>query len=299
MPEFDLKQKRPLVTGAGANRKLGDAVHQDYTTRLSVKSTPLLAEALIWLDRGVLLVPVQPRSKHLVKGFGAHLRKVTTPGEAFYWWGLHSNNIGLVTGGKAGLVVLDFDTPSDYYNWRAASGRLAETYTVVTQRGFHVYLWVGDVHSGRSGPIEVKGAGSIVLAVPSVHPSGLIYSTLVHDAPILQAGADFSLLSEKPIQPVKPQLSKTGDVLSRIKAAWPVLELAQSMTKLKSRGGRWYHGLCPFHSEHEPSFWVDVERGTFGCFACSVRGDVVNLYAKIHSLTLQDAIREMSRELPR
>lgn len=271
---------------------------------MDTNSNPLLQAALTWLERGVLLVPVQYRSKHLVRGFGAHLRKVTTPGEAFYWWGLHAYNIGLVCGGRSGLVVLDFDQPSEYYDWRANASDLAGTYTVATHRGFHAYLIAGNLPSFRSGPIEVKGAGSVVTAVPSVHPCGLIYRPLVPDAPILVGDAYLSLLSVKPSQQVTPHQSKAGeagrdDVVTRIKAAWPVLELAQSMTKLKSRDGRWYHGLCCFHSEVEPSFWVDVQRGTFGCYSCGARGDAVNLYAKLHGLSVQDAIKEMARKLPR
>ena len=93
---------------------------------------------------------------------------------------------------------------------------------------------------------------------------------------------------------------RRDDLIGRIKAAWPILSLAESMTKLTSGDGRWFHGLCPLpgHKDHKPSFWLDAERGVFGCYACAVRGDVVNLYALRHGLTVREAIREMAAKLP-
>jgi hypothetical protein len=267
----------------------------------------MLTAALAWLERGVPLVPIQPRSKHLVRGFGPHLRQITTPGECWYWFHEHSVNLGLVCGGAAGLTVLDIDLLTEYETWKYHNRELAETYTVKTARGFHVYFVVGDIPSGKVGKIEVKGSGSVIMAAPSVHPSGAVYRPLVELAPILHAGADFPLLSElskkKPAGIVaRVQAAATGrdDLIGRIKAAWPILPLAESMTKLTSGDGRWFHGLCPLpgHKDRRPSFWVDAERGTFGCYACAERGDVVNLYALRHGLTIREAIREMAAKLP-
>jgi len=39
-------------------------------------------------------------------------------------------------------------------------------------------------------------------------------------------------------------------------------------------------------------------RGMWGCYACGVRGDVVNLYAALHGLLVRDAIAEMAAVLP-
>ena len=41
------------------------------------------------------------------------------------------------------------------------------------------------------------------------------------------------------------------------------------------RQGHYYTGLCPFHDDHHPSLAVYPERGTFCCFACGERGDVI------------------------
>jgi len=266
-----------------------------------------LDAALGWLEIGVPVIPLQPMSKRIERGYGPRQKQITTPGECWFWFHSHSSNLGLCTGGAAGLVVLDFDEPSAYYDWLTACPKLNKTYTVATRRGFHVYLIVGDIPSGRAGQIEIKATGACIVAAPSVLPGGLTYRPLVEGAPILRASpVDLPLLSEfmaenvdRMKQRVKLAVTGKGDLIGRIKSAWPILDLARSMTKLKTRGGRWWHGLCPFHSEREPSFWIDTDTGTFGCFACGAHGDTVNLFALRHKLTVQEAIREMARKIPR
>lgn len=302
--QTELKQARQAAgPGALSNEpRIGRDPRPYYT----IPYQALLDAALAWLALGVELVPLQPKSKSIIRGFGPHLRRISQPGEAIAWFGERRCNLGLVCGGRAGLAVLDFDQVGDYLDWRAGADDLAQTYTVKTWRGFHVYLWAGDIPSGRVGQVEVKGRGAVIMAAPSVHPSGAVYYAIEPGAAILQASPkNLPLLSElgkeKPggqaARPA-PVLAGGTDLVGRIKAAWPILDMAQAMTRLHSRDGRWFHGLCPLHSEKEPSFWVDAERGVFGCFSCQARGDVINLYALRYGLTVQDAIREMARKLP-
>ena len=37
--------------------------------------------------------------------------------------------------------------------------------------------------------------------------------------------------------------------------------------------GRSYKGLCPFHQEQTPSFYVQRHHGQFYCFSCGASGD--------------------------
>ncbi len=299
-----LKENRPgLGRSAGNGQTTEQVACRSYcTTGLS----PLLDAALGWLERGVTLVPLQFHSKRIVRGYGSHQKQVTTPGEAWYWWGEHQANLGLVCGGLPGLVVLDFDWMTEYETFKSHNQAVAQTYTVKTSRGWHCYFWVGDLPSGKVGKVEVKGSGSVIMAAPSVSQTGWTYRPLVEGAPILRVDPEnLPLLSglsreRRPggiVERVRAAVTGRGDLVGRVKAAWPVLDLAQSLTKLTSLDGRWWHGRCPFHQERNASFWVDAERGVFGCFACGVRGDVINLYARIHGLDVTEAIREMARRL--
>ncbi len=259
-----------------------------YTTKSTYE------HALFWLLRGIPLVPLQPRSKSLVPGFGAYSKQITTEAEAWYWFGERTCNLAVVTGG--GLVVLDFDQVDDYAAWCVSWPELADTYTERTARGMHVFI-AGDSASGRlPGGIEIKGRGAVVMSAPSVHPSGFVYHPVDQHAQVKHAPQGFPLLSD-PLETLSKGSTRAGggkDTLTRIKAAYSVLDLAQSLTRLKSRDGRWWHGRCPFHEDSEPSFWVDAKRGLWGCYACNVRGDVVNLYAVEHGLSIQDAIRALA-----
>ena len=258
----------------------------------------MIDQALRWLERGVPLVPLQPGSKHIVPGFGPYQKQITAPDDAHRWFEERWCNLGLVCG--RGLVVLDFDLWFDYEHWREQYPGAAHTYTERTSRGYHVFF-AGDGASGDVGPIEVKGRGSVVMVAPSRHPLGKTYRAVDERAVILPVPGRFSLLSEKLSSSSAPSLSKESvnrtDLIGRIKAAVPVLELARASTEMRSRDGRWWHGKCPLHDDKTPSFWVDAERGTWGCWTCKVRGDVINLYARLNRLTVRAAIAALAAGL--
>lgn len=257
----------------------------------------MIDQALFWLERGVPLVPLQPGSKHIVPGFGPYQKQITAPDDARRWFEKRWCNLGLACG--RGLVVLDFDLWFDYEHWREQYPGAAHTYTERTSRGYHVFF-AGDGASGDVGTIEVKGRGAVVMVAPSRHPLGETYRAVNERAVILPVPRRLSLLSEKSSSSSAASLSKenrTDDLIGRIKAAAPVLELARTVTEMRSRDGRWWHGKCPLHSDKRPSFWVDAERGTWGCFTCKVRGDVINLYARLNRLPVRAAIAALAAGL--
>jgi hypothetical protein len=262
------------------------------------------------MDAGRLLVPLQPGSKRIVRGWGPVVRVVTNRAEARYWWEMRRANIGLVTG--YGVTVLDFDDVESWRGFCSQFPRVASTFTVRTKRGAHVYLH-GQVTVAVRGA-EVKYNGGIVTTCVSV-VAGHIYQPVNSDAKILQVPADLSLPSESqlvtpqvaiaaettlPAAIVKPGGAGGGeDTVSKIKRALPILDYAETLTKLTTRDGRFYHGLCPVHDETRPSFYVDTKRGLFGCYSCGKRGDVINLYSLVHHVRLAEAISRLAREVLR
>jgi len=264
--------------------------------------TTIFDAALAWLARGVALVPLQPRSKRIVAGFGPYLDKVQDQEQAAFWFRDRGCNLGLVTGG--GLVVYDFDKVEQWEIWRKACPDLAMTYTEKTANGMHVFFLGDGITTKMLCGIESKGKGGVVMAAPSVHPSGFVYHPLDVLAPISRIDSRLSLLSESP-KPLsrEKRMADGGDVVSRIKAAYSVLDLAQSVSHMTSTNGRWWHGLCPFEAHKKSlkhgsfTFWVDSERGLWGCYACGVAGDVINLYARIKGMAVSAAIRDMASVL--
>ena len=63
-----------------------------------------------------------------------------------------------------------------------------------------------------------------------------------------------------------------------------------------TRQGRHYTGLCPFHNDHHPSLAVNPERGTFCCFACGERGDVIRFRMLIERISFREAVSRLEEE---
>ena len=62
------------------------------------------------------------------------------------------------------------------------------------------------------------------------------------------------------------------------------------------RAGRNWKGLCPFHGEKTPSFFVFPDRGSFKCFGCGEGGDLLSYVMRRDRLEFPDALGELARE---
>lgn len=63
--------------------------------------------------------------------------------------------------------------------------------------------------------------------------------------------------------------------------------------------GRWKLAVCPFHNDHNPSFWIDTKQQICGCHSgCTpLPLDVIGLYARLHGVDNHTAIRELAARL--
>ena len=72
-----------------------------------------------------------------------------------------------------------------------------------------------------------------------------------------------------------------------------IVELVGSYVQLK-RKGRLYGGLCPFHSEKSPSFYVYPDTQSFYCFGCGAGGDAITFTKKINSIDYPEAVKMLA-----
>jgi len=56
------------------------------------------------------------------------------------------------------------------------------------------------------------------------------------------------------------------------------------------RRGREYAGLCPFHHEKTPSFYVVEDKSFFHCFGCGAHGDAIGFVMRADNLDFIEAI---------
>lgn len=63
------------------------------------------------------------------------------------------------------------------------------------------------------------------------------------------------------------------------------------------RKGREYAGLCPFHNEKTPSFWVNDQKAFFHCFGCGTHGDAIGFTMRMEGLTFPDAVEKLAQDV--
>ncbi len=64
-----------------------------------------------------------------------------------------------------------------------------------------------------------------------------------------------------------------------------------------TKAGSNYKGLCPFHNEKTPSFFVSYEKQMFYCFGCHAGGNVINFLRKIENLSFLEAVNFLKEKL--
>ena len=72
-------------------------------------------------------------------------------------------------------------------------------------------------------------------------------------------------------------------------------ELIGRRVKLVRRG-REFVGLCPFHSEKTPSFYVVDAKRFFHCFGCGVHGDAIAFVMQAENLGYAEAVEKLAAE---
>ncbi len=86
------------------------------------------------------------------------------------------------------------------------------------------------------------------------------------------------------------------DPREEIRSRVSLRELVGRYVELKPAGRGRYKGLCPFHQEKTPSFYVDEEKGLFYCFGCKAGGDAFSFLERIEGLSFAEALERLAAE---
>ena len=133
--------------------------------------------------------------------------------------------------------------PHFYLNWIATEGVQTWRATLATARAY----W----HSAA----ELKRKRTIL--PPEWEPQPLFWAVFVPE-----------MVYSRP---------QGESLIEKIKAAYRIEDLAESLTEIRWRGDRGM-GKCPFHADGSPSFSVDRAKQRWNCFAGCGKGDVIDLY---------------------
>lgn len=83
--------------------------------------------------------------------------------------------------------------------------------------------------------------------------------------------------------------------VQRILDAADIVEVVSDFVALKRRGAN-YVGLCPFHNDRSPSFYVSKAKGMCKCFSCGEGGSPVSFIMKLEQLSFTEALRYLAKK---
>jgi DNA primase len=83
--------------------------------------------------------------------------------------------------------------------------------------------------------------------------------------------------------------------LDELRARVALSGLVGRRVKLERRG-REFAGLCPFHSEKTPSFYVVDDKDFFHCFGCGAHGDAIGFLMRADNLDFVEAVEKLAAE---
>jgi putative DNA primase/helicase len=135
------------------------------------------------LDAGFSVLPLAPRSKRPSVRHGVH-DATNQPKSIFtHFENNRDDNVGIATGRRSNLIVLDVDGPMgrrSLRNLERRYGKLPSTVTVKTPNGTHLYFRPRGKRirnsAGKIAPgIDVRGDDGYIVAPGSINSSGQRY----------------------------------------------------------------------------------------------------------------------------
>ena len=88
-------------------------------------------------------------------------------------------------------------------------------------------------------------------------------------------------------------MAVTPGFIDELRSRLSLSDLVGRRVKLVPKGGR-LAGLCPFHNEKTPSFYVNDSEGFYHCFGCGANGDMITWLRETDGLEFIEAVRQLS-----
>lgn len=140
----------------------------------------LIQSGSSYLERGWRPIPIQANGKRPLVQWRRYQEEAPSEhdlGNWFHKW--PDANIGILTGQCSGLVAIDVDGPSGMSELAPHLG-VVKTLTSTTSRGRHLLFQHPGLHvptrAGILPDVDVRGDGGYIVAPPSVHESGHLYT---------------------------------------------------------------------------------------------------------------------------
>lgn len=215
--------------------------------------------------------------------------------------------------GYNGLTVLDFDSLAEYAQFKSEYKALANTTTVLTGRGAHLWYDIAQVDNDYTHPLCEVWARSKYASLPgNIHPSGRVYreawgldklltvdaiedlGAVIKPEPEPRNHPNFSSLQGRGQGRIVPGRGK----IASIKSAFTIWDVIGDVGAIVSGCG-YKVGYCPAHDDKNRSLSIDLERGRIQCLAAGCQlhtrhgSDLIDAYAILNNLSNREAIRRL------
>lgn len=84
------------------------------------------------------------------------------------------------------------------------------------------------------------------------------------------------------------------NIIARVQQANDIVDVIGEHLSLTKKGKELV-GLCPFHTDHRPSMYVNPAKQIFKCFACGAGGDVLKFVQMRENLSFSQAIERLAQ----
>lgn len=85
-----------------------------------------------------------------------------------------------------------------------------------------------------------------------------------------------------------------ADDIGDIKAKVSIVDLAESSGIKLRKSGKSFLGLCPFHPDKNPSLHLNPVFGTFRCYSCGAKGDIIQWVMQLNNVDFKDALQMLA-----
>ncbi|MCB4208052.1 DNA primase [Arthrobacter sp. UM1] len=87
------------------------------------------------------------------------------------------------------------------------------------------------------------------------------------------------------------------EVIDAVRDRADIRSVVEGYVTLRSSGVGSFKGLCPFHDERTPSFYIRTSTNTYHCFGCGEGGDVISFVQKQDHSTFAETVEKLAAML--
>lgn len=85
------------------------------------------------------------------------------------------------------------------------------------------------------------------------------------------------------------------DIIEEVKSRCDIAHVISQYMSIKQSGSN-FKGLCPFHGEKTPSFYISTSKQMYKCFGCGEGGDVIKFVMSMENLEFMDALKLLAKQ---